>query len=74
MVLALKYVSCKDFKCFFHTWGHGGPNWQRECSFWEKECENEWTLVSPDKRARELAMKALKKKPAKPILIQKKEH
>ena len=69
MVLALKSVSCKDFKCFFHTWGQGGPNWQRECRFWEKECEKEWTLVSPDKHACELAMKVLKKKPEKPILI-----
>ena len=29
-VLALRSFSCHAFKCYFHTWGHGGPNWIRE--------------------------------------------
>jgi hypothetical protein len=29
-VAKLRSYSCTQFKCFFHLWGRGGPNWQRE--------------------------------------------
>jgi hypothetical protein len=29
-ILKLKRYSCPQFKCFFHLWGHGGPNRERE--------------------------------------------
>jgi hypothetical protein len=41
MILAQKFYSCPHFKCYYHLWGLGGPNWQRELLFWEKECVGE---------------------------------
>jgi hypothetical protein len=26
--------TCSKFKCFFHLWGAGGPNWRREFHLW----------------------------------------
>jgi hypothetical protein len=31
-ILRLRNFSCKQFKCSFHLWGRGGPNWIRK--FW----------------------------------------
>jgi hypothetical protein len=30
--------SCRQFKCFFHLWSRGGPNWMREFNLWQNEC------------------------------------
>jgi hypothetical protein len=62
-----KYV-CSQFKCFFHLWGCGGPNWSREFRLWQREQECEWTLVSPSKRISQQALQALKKPRPKSIL------
>jgi hypothetical protein len=53
-ILKLKQYRCQQFKCFFHLWGGGGPNWVREFYFWQRECQSEWTLVSPSKRVVQL--------------------
>jgi hypothetical protein len=49
-VLKLRKFSCTQFKCYFHLWGHGGPNWRWEFQRWQKESEEEWTLVSPSRK------------------------
>jgi hypothetical protein len=49
-IIDMRWFSCNKFKCFFHLWSDGGPNWRREFSSWKKECAQEWTLVSPSKR------------------------
>jgi hypothetical protein len=59
-VLNLKSFVCPKFKCFFHQWGNGGPNWTREFNDWQKECNEEWTLVSPSRRRMQLALRALR--------------
>jgi hypothetical protein len=59
-VLNLRFYSCPKFKCFFHLWGRGGPNWTHEFKLWQKECNEEWTLVSPSKRRMQMGINALK--------------
>jgi hypothetical protein len=46
----LRSFACTQFKCFFHLWSWGGPNWQREFQNWQRECEQSWTIVSPTKK------------------------
>jgi hypothetical protein len=58
----VRSFSCDKFKCYFHLWGHGGPNWSREFRDWQQECQKEWTLVSPSKRRVQLGLQALKSK------------
>ena len=29
-ILTLRSFSCDQFKCYFHLWSNGGPNWNRE--------------------------------------------
>jgi hypothetical protein len=67
-VYNLKKFECKQFKCFFHLWGFGGPNWQNEFSEWQRECREEWTLVSPTKKRAHLGLQALKLGAPKSIL------
>jgi hypothetical protein len=67
-VTKLRQFSCPQFKCYFHLWGGGGPNWQREFYFWQKELQEEWTLISPSKRALHLGMAAMKAGQPKSIL------
>ena len=31
-ILDYRSYKCSNFKCFFHLWGNGGPNWNREFS------------------------------------------
>jgi hypothetical protein len=64
-ILDLRSFSCPQFKCFFHPWGLGGPNWKREFVTWQKECNEEWTLVSPSKRRVQLGLLAMKTTPLK---------
>jgi hypothetical protein len=40
-----KFYAEKEFKCFFHLWGSGGPNWEIELFNWHKESDAEWTKV-----------------------------
>ena len=35
--------ACNQFKCYFHLWGNGGPNWWREFLIWKKERSEEHT-------------------------------
>jgi hypothetical protein len=49
-ILKLRKFACPQFKCFFHLWGRGGPNWKREFKWWQSECDEEWSLVNPLKR------------------------
>jgi hypothetical protein len=67
-ILNLRSYSCPKFKCFFHLWGHGGPNWTHEFKLWQKECNKEWTLVSPSKRRMQLGLNALKSVMPKPAI------
>ena len=53
LVNSLRVFSSAEFKCFFHLWGNGGPSWQREFKFWQSECQQEWILVSPNKKRTE---------------------
>jgi hypothetical protein len=68
MVYDLRSFSCAQFKCYFHLWGHGGPNWSREFALWQKECAKDWVLISLGKKRVEQALCALKKKPPRPIV------
>ena len=65
IVLQLRSYSCDHFKCYFHLWGNGGPNWGREFKLWKLECDAEWILVSPSKRRAALGMLAMHSKPQK---------
>jgi hypothetical protein len=67
-ILKLRKFSCKLFKCFFYLWGRGGPNWTWEFQRWQREREEEWTLVSPSKKIMQHGLAALKKQVPKPIL------
>src|SRR4051812_1798257 len=44
-IVDTRSYSCPQFKCYFHLWGNGGPNWLREFNIWKKECDAEWILV-----------------------------
>ena len=57
-VLELNRFVCFQFKCFFHLWGFGGPNWQKEFKLWNSETENDWTTV----RSRKVMQKGYVKK------------
>ena len=65
IILKLRSFSCDHFKCFFHLWGNGGPNWGREFKLWKLECDAEWIIVSPSKRRATLGMLAMHTKPRK---------
>jgi hypothetical protein len=67
-ILKLRKFSCEKFKCFFHLWGRGGPNWKWEFQRWQKECDEEWTMVSPSRKILQHGLAALKKPTSKPIL------
>jgi hypothetical protein len=67
-ILKLRMYRCSLFKCFFHLWGRGGPNWEREFNLWQSECQSEWTLVSPGKKRAQMAMKAMEKPVPRPIV------
>jgi hypothetical protein len=68
MVYDLKSFACDSFKCYFHLWGNGGPSWKREFASWQKDCMAEWTIVSPNKKRSDYALRALRKQPSKPAL------
>ena len=65
IILRLRSFSCDHFKCFFHLWGNGGPNWGREFKLWKLECDAEWIIVSPSKHRVALGMLAMHSKPPK---------
>jgi hypothetical protein len=71
MVYSIRKFSTEQFKCYFHLWGFGGPNWRKEFASWQQECNEEWTLVSPNKKRTASALNALHKKPDRPILQHK---
>ena len=58
-ILHQRSFVCPQFKCFFHLWGHGGPDWEKEFRLWQSECNQEWTLVSPSKRRARLGLEAM---------------
>jgi hypothetical protein len=68
MVYALKSFACDAFKCYFHLWGNAGLAWQREFVSWQSECQQEWTLISPNKRRTDKAILALRKRPSRSAL------
>jgi hypothetical protein len=63
----MRWFKCDKFKCFFHLWSDGGPNWRREFALWQ-ECAQEWTPVSPSKRSVQLWMATMKKVAPKPTV------
>jgi hypothetical protein len=58
----------EKFKCYFHLWSDGGPNWRREFHMWQQDSDQQWTLVSPSKRRFKLGMNALNLPAPKPAL------
>jgi hypothetical protein len=46
MIYNLRSYSCKSCQCFFHLWGSGAPNWQREYNDWCSEQSRDWQVVS----------------------------
>lgn len=67
-ILELRSFKCSSFKCFFHLWGHGGPNWRWEFALWKKQCDAEWIIVSPSKRRASLGLMAMHSRPLKSSL------
>ena len=65
LIMDLRSYACDLFKCYFHLWGNGGPNWIRELRIWRKECDAEWILVSPTKRQSSLGLLAMNKPPVR---------
>jgi hypothetical protein len=64
-ILKLRRFACAQFKCFFHLWGRGGPNWKWEFAQWKKEIEEEWTLVSTSRSLAKKGLASLKVNPKK---------
>jgi hypothetical protein len=56
-ILNLKSYACPDFKCYFHLWGFGGPNWTREfgCGSWNVKKSGLWS-VPPNAVSRKVWM------------------
>jgi hypothetical protein len=46
MVYNLRSYACSSFQCYFHLWGFGEPNWQREFDLWSLEEQAIRTSVS----------------------------
>jgi hypothetical protein len=46
MVYNLRSYTCSSFQGFFHLWGFGGPNWQREFELWSTEEHASWTQIA----------------------------
>ena len=64
LLVARKFYSCPQFKCYYHLWGFGGPNWRRELSIWQHECAGEWILAN--RRSRSLVTRQ-RQKPYRPL-------
>jgi hypothetical protein len=60
-IVQKRSFKCDKFTCYFHLWSSGGPNWLREFHIWQKECAQEWTLISPSKLRVQKGMEALAK-------------
>src|ERR1043165_425954 len=54
-----------QFICYFYLWNYGGPQWTYEFKLWQKQCKEEWTLVSPSKKRAQVGMNALRSCPRK---------
>ena len=65
IIISLRSFACDHFKCYFHLWSNGGPNWSREFRIWNLECDAEWILVSPSKRRAALGVLAMHSRPSK---------
>jgi hypothetical protein len=60
-ILKMRRFACAQFKCFFHLWGRGGPNWRWEFKNWQLQCDADWTLVSPPRGVVKKGLAALQK-------------
>jgi hypothetical protein len=49
MVHNLRSFACPQFVCYFHLWGRGGPNWQKEELLWYTEEDANWSTISRSK-------------------------
>ena len=38
-ILHQRSFVCDHFKCFFHLWGRGGPDCEKEFKVWQLECQ-----------------------------------
>jgi hypothetical protein len=45
-IIKLRRFSCPKFKCFFHLWSSGGPNWKREYFQWQREQADDRTCAT----------------------------
>src|SRR4051812_41147012 len=59
-----KFVSPQSI-CYFYLWNYGGPQWQYEFKRWQKQCNEECTLVSPPKKRLQAGLNALRSFPKK---------
>jgi hypothetical protein len=62
-ILARKFYSCPHFKCYFHLWGSGGPNWIREHNFWQRECTGEWIIANRKRNSSSDRRRAVQRRP-----------
>jgi hypothetical protein len=60
-IIQNRVFECEKFKCFFHLWGGGGPNWQWEFRNWQIASDKEWKSISPSKHRAYLGIQALAK-------------
>jgi hypothetical protein len=47
MIRDLRKHIAKEYNCYFHLWGFGGPNWRLEELRWYEEQDREWTDIGP---------------------------
>lgn len=50
MVRSLRRITTKHFDVYFFLWQGGGANWKADLRSWEREEEEEWTMVSRKKK------------------------
>jgi hypothetical protein len=67
-ILKMRRFACAQFKCFFHLWGRGGPNWRWEFKNWQMQCDADWILVSPPRGVVKKGLAALQKKAGRSII------
>jgi hypothetical protein len=67
-IIQKRIFIAEKFKCYFHLWSNGGPNWKREFASWQQDNNQQWTLVSPSRRRVNMGMNALNLPVPKPAL------
>lgn len=53
LVYELRRVITQHFDVYFHLWRDGGSDWQKDLVAWEKEEEEQWTVVASKRSKRQ---------------------